>query len=55
MFGMTTFVGAQGSGKTISLVEKIRTIQKKKYPVFILLRILGYIHQNEPLNDWQAN
>lgn len=51
-FGMTTFVGAQGSGKTISLVEKLEQY-RKKFPDVYIMTNFGYIHQNEPLNDWQ--
>lgn len=51
-YGMTTFVGRQGSGKTISLCEKLEQY-RKKYPQVYIMTNFGYIHQDEPLNDWQ--
>lgn len=51
-FGMTTWVGRQGSGKTISVCEKLEQY-RKKYPDVYIMTNFGYIHQDEPLTDWQ--
>lgn len=51
-FGMTTYVGRQGSGKSISLCEKLEQY-RKKYPDVYIMTNFGYIHQDEPLTDWQ--
>ena len=51
-FGMTTYVGRQGSGKSISLCEKLEQY-RKKYPDVYIMTNFGYIHEDEPLTDWQ--
>jgi len=51
-YGLTTFVGRQGSGKTISLVERLETI-RKEYPDVRILTNFGYKYEDKPLTDWQ--
>ena len=51
-FGMSTYVGRQGSGKSISVCEKLEQY-RKKYPDVYIMTNFGYVHQDEPLTDWQ--
>lgn len=51
-YGMTIFTGRQGSGKTISMVERLEEI-RKEYPEVKILTNFGYIYENKKLDDWQ--
>ena len=51
-YGMTTYVGRQGSGKTMSMVEHLERY-RKQYPDIKIMTNFGYIHQDKPLTDWQ--
>lgn len=47
-FGCWFFVGKQGSGKTMSLVETLE-LMRKKYPNVKIYSNFGYVHQEMPL------
>ena len=49
---MTTYVGKQGSGKTISLVERLERY-RRDFPDVYIMTNFGYIYEDEPLDDWQ--
>lgn len=51
-FGLTVFVGRQGNGKTISMVEYLDRL-KIKYPESIIVTNFNYIHQDFAFTDWK--
>src|SRR5699024_11478099 len=51
-YGMTIYTGRQGSGKTISMVERLEEI-RKEYPEVKILTNFGYVYENKKLDDWQ--
>lgn len=51
-YGMTTYVGRQGSGKSISIVEHLERY-RKQYPDIKILTNFGYKYEDEALTDWQ--
>lgn len=51
-YGLTCFVGRQGSGKSISMVVELERI-RRDYPEVKIMTNFGYKHEHEPLNDWQ--
>ena len=51
-FGLTAYVGRQGSGKSISMVERLEQI-RRDYPDVVIMTNFGYIHEHEALTDWQ--
>lgn len=52
LYGVTMFCGRQGSGKTISMVEKLDRI-KTEFPDCIIVTNFGYINQDYHLTDWR--
>ena len=50
--GCIIFCGRQGQGKTISLVEFMRRMQKE-YPKSKVITNLGYTKEDNVLNDWK--
>ncbi len=50
--GCVIFEGRQGSGKTISMIEYARRMQKE-YPKALCTTNLGYTEQDTPLEDWK--
>ena len=51
-YGMTVYTGRQGSGKTMSMTEKLENI-KKEFPDVVIMTNFGYLGQDKPLTDWQ--
>lgn len=51
-FALDCYVGRQGSGKSISLIERLEQI-RRDYPKVKIMTNFGYIHEDEPLTDWQ--
>ncbi len=51
-YGLTCYVGRQGSGKTISIVSELERI-RRDYPEVKIMTNFGYNHEHEALNDWQ--
>lgn len=51
-YGLSCFVGRQGSGKSISMVVELERI-RRDYPEVKIMTNFGYKHEHEPLNDWQ--
>lgn len=51
-YGMTIYTGRQGSGKTVSMVERLEQI-RKEYPDVKILTNFGYEYEHEKLDDWQ--
>ena len=52
MYGLTCYVGRQGSGKTMSIVSELERI-RKEYPDVTIMTNFGYIYEDEKLTDWQ--
>lgn len=50
--GCIIFEGRQGAGKTISMVEFIRRMQKE-YPLALTTTNLAYKYENDSLKDWK--
>lgn len=50
--GCVIFEGRQGAGKTISMIEYARSMQKE-YPKALCTTNLGYKYENTPLEDWR--
>lgn len=51
-FGLTCYVGRQGSGKSMSMVERLEEI-RRDYPDVVIMTNFGYLHENAKLEDWQ--
>ena len=51
-FGLHLFVGEQGSGKTISMVEFLMA-NKRLYPMSKCITNFSYSYQDDELNDWR--
>lgn len=51
-FGLTVFVGRQGDGKTISMVECLDNL-KKKYPDCLVITNFDYINQDFAFTNWK--
>lgn len=51
-FGFTIFVGRQGSGKTISMIEYLEYM-KKKYPKVIIVTNFKYTGATHQFLDWR--
>ena len=50
--GCIIFVGRQGAGKTVALVEFMRRIQRE-YPKSKVITNLAYKYEDDVLNDWR--
>lgn len=50
-YGLTIYCGRQGSGKSISMTERLEYI-RKNYPNVKILTNYGYVNQDEALDDW---
>lgn len=50
-YGLTMYVGRQGSGKTIGMVRYLEDI-RIKYPKAIIITNFGYINEHYQMNDW---
>lgn len=51
-YGLTCFVGRQGGGKTISMVEYLDRL-KELYPDAIVITNFNYIKQDMPFTSWR--
>lgn len=51
-YGFTIFVGRQGSGKTISMVNYLEQM-RKKYPSVLIVTNFKYTHANRIMKDWR--
>jgi len=51
-YGLTVWCGRQGSGKTISMLERLEQI-RRDYPDVTIMTNFGYVHETKPLTDWQ--
>lgn len=51
-YGLTCFVGRQGGGKTISMVEYLDRM-KEMYPECIVITNFNYIKQDMPFTSWR--
>ena len=50
--GCVVFTGRQGAGKTVALVEFMRSMQNT-YPMAQVITNLGYKYENAVLDDWR--
>ncbi len=50
-YGLTIYVGMQGDGKTMSLVERLEEI-RHRYPDVMICTNFGYEHEDVALTDW---
>ena len=50
-YGMTLFVGDQGSGKSMAMTEELERL-RKMYPNVLIVTNYGYAHQNHEFTDW---
>lgn len=50
-YGLTMYVGMQGDGKTVSLVEKLEEI-RHEYPDVLICTNFGYEKEDVSLTDW---
>lgn len=51
-YGLTVYCGRQGSGKSISMVERLEQI-RRDYPTVTIMTNFGYKHETAPLDDWE--
>ena len=51
-YALTIYTGRQGSGKTISIVERLEQI-KRDYPDVVIMTNFGYFGETAPLTDWE--
>lgn len=51
-YGVSCYVGQQGMGKTIAIVEYLERM-RKKYPNVIILTNFNYKHETASFEDWQ--
>lgn len=51
-YGFTIFVGRQGSGKTISMIQYLNDM-RKKYPNCLILTNFQYVHATRRMTDWR--
>lgn len=51
-YGCTFYVGRQGAGKTMAMVEYLERM-RAKYPEAMILTNFGYIHETRPMNGWR--
>lgn len=51
-FALDCYVGEQGSGKSVSMTERLEQI-RRDYPEVKIMTNFGYSHEHEPLTDWQ--
>lgn len=52
-FGMHLFVGSQGSGKTVSMVEWLQAT-KRAYPKCKIITNFNYKYQDDEIKDWTS-
>lgn len=50
-YGMTMYCGRQGAGKTMAMTEYLERM-RKKYPKALIITNYGYIHETQPMQDW---
>ena len=50
-YGLTCFVGRQGDGKTISMLE-MAEYYRMKYPGTRFASNFGYVHEDFPITSW---
>lgn len=51
-YGLTCWTGRQGSGKSMSMVERLEQI-RRNFPEVTIMTNFGYIYEDAALNDWQ--
>lgn len=51
-YGLTVYAGRQGSGKSISMTERLEQI-RRDYPDVKILTNYGYVYEDDKLDDWQ--
>lgn len=51
-YALTIYTGRQGSGKSISIVERLEQI-KRDYPDVVIMTNFGYTGQTAALTDWE--
>lgn len=51
-YGCTFYVGIQGAGKTMALVEYLERM-RRKYPKAIIVTNFDYVHQLRPMQGWR--
>lgn len=51
-YGLTIYAGRQGSGKSISMTERLEQI-RRDYPDVKILTNYGYLYEDDKLDDWQ--
>lgn len=50
-YGMTLYVGDQGSGKSMALTEELERL-RVMYPKALIVSNYGYIHESKEFTDW---
>jgi hypothetical protein len=51
-YGVTMYVGRQGAGKTMAMVEYLERM-RKKYPKCLIFTNFGYVNETRPLEGWR--
>lgn len=51
-YGVSFFVGEQGSGKSIAMTEYLESM-RAQYPDVMIVTNYGYIHQTQEFTDWK--
>ena len=51
-YGVTLYVGEQGSGKSIAVTEELERL-RKLYPKALIITNYGYVHQTQEFTDWK--
>lgn len=51
-YGFTLYVGRQGAGKTMGMVEWLERM-RKRYPECLILTNFGYVHQWGAMEGWE--
>lgn len=50
-YGLTMYVGEQGSGKSMAMALYLEEM-RRLYPKVLIVTNFGYIHENQEFNDW---
>ena len=50
-YGITLFVGDQGSGKSMAMTEELERL-RVQFPKALIVTNYGYIHEHKQFNDW---
>jgi len=51
-YALDCYVGRQGDGKSVSMLERLEEI-RRDYPKVTIMTNFGYLHEDAALTDWQ--